>query len=102
MHHFPRFQLKPTSQAEAYAVRLACRLAQAHNLDVVQIESDNQMIIKLYVSEKVPPWDSLAVLVDVRWMARNRRWDFVWTRRANNKVAHWVATAHAQQILPTS
>lgn len=34
-------------QAEAQAVRLACFLAKDHNLPSVEIESDNQTIVKL-------------------------------------------------------
>ncbi|XP_028073760.1 uncharacterized protein LOC114276169 [Camellia sinensis] len=41
-------------QAEAYAVRLACRLAQMNGLYAAKIENDNQELIKLCVSETVP------------------------------------------------
>ncbi|KAL7189459.1 hypothetical protein ACSBR1_039162 [Camellia fascicularis] len=38
-----------TQQVEAQAVRLACFLAKNHNLPSVEIESDNQTIVKLCV-----------------------------------------------------
>ncbi|KAL7223959.1 hypothetical protein ACSBR1_025423 [Camellia fascicularis] len=40
--------------AEAQAIHLACFLAQEHNTSLVEIESDNQSLIKLCVSEDVP------------------------------------------------
>ncbi|KAL7189457.1 hypothetical protein ACSBR1_039160 [Camellia fascicularis] len=54
-----------TQQVEAQAVRLACFLAKNHNLPSVEIESDNQTIVKLCVSETVPPWESMAVVFDI-------------------------------------
>ncbi|KAL7176916.1 hypothetical protein ACSBR2_030284 [Camellia fascicularis] len=45
---------------------LACFLAQNHNLSFVEIESDNQTIIKLCVSETIPPWESVVVVSNIR------------------------------------
>ncbi|XP_028108408.1 uncharacterized protein LOC114307215 [Camellia sinensis] len=96
------FLSSSAQQAEALAVRLACFLAQNHNLPYVEIENDNQTIIKLCVSETVPPWESMVVVSDIRWLARSTNWVFSWIWRSKNKVAHWVSRAHASKILPNS
>ncbi|KAL7166169.1 hypothetical protein ACSBR2_036945 [Camellia fascicularis] len=44
----------------------------------------------------------MAVVADIRSLARDRAWKFMWTRRTNNSVTHWVATAHHRSALPTS
>ncbi|XP_028055444.1 uncharacterized protein LOC114259611 [Camellia sinensis] len=59
-------------QAEAYAVRLACCLAQLNRLSTAEFENDNQELIKLCVPETVPPWEIMAVVVDVRSFAKDR------------------------------
>lgn len=56
--------------AEAQAVRLAAQMATASHLDSAIIESDNQKVIKLAVSEQVPPWETLAIFLDIRHLAR--------------------------------
>ncbi|CAL5389426.1 unnamed protein product [Camellia sinensis] len=89
-------------QAEAVAVRLACRLAQMHGLSLADIENDNQELIHLCVSETVPPWEIMAVVADIRSLARDKAWNFMWTRRTNNSAAHWVANAHYRSALPAS
>ncbi|XP_028099060.1 uncharacterized protein LOC114298654 [Camellia sinensis] len=90
------------SQAEACAVRMACLMVKAHNLSFVEIESDNQMVIKLCVSEQVPPWELSAIILDIRHFASVYHLSFSWTHRSNNRVAHWVATSQASQVLPVS
>lgn len=59
-------------QAEAVAVRLACRLVQMYGLSMADIENDNQDLIHLCVSETVPPWEIMAVVADIRSLARDR------------------------------
>lgn len=72
-------------QAEARALQMSCLLTQVHNLNQVEIESDNQMIIHLCVSEMVPSWDCMAIVSDIQLLSRNRQWNFVWTKRSNNR-----------------
>ncbi|KAL7222781.1 hypothetical protein ACSBR1_024474 [Camellia fascicularis] len=81
-------------QAEAHAIRLARSLAQAHNASMVEIETDNQSLIKLCLSEDVPPWECMAMVHDIRSLSKPRQWNFGWTRRAN-RAAHWVANSYA-------
>ncbi|KAL7189912.1 hypothetical protein ACSBR1_039536 [Camellia fascicularis] len=70
---------------------MACLMIQAHNLSNVEIESDNQLVIQLSVSEMVPPWEISAMILDIRAIALQFHLLFTWTRCSNNKVAHWVA-----------
>lgn len=62
--------------AEAQAVRMACVMAHSYNLSYVEIESDSQMVINLCVSETVPPWESSAVLLDIREFAAQHQLSF--------------------------
>ncbi|CAL5428393.1 unnamed protein product [Camellia sinensis] len=96
------FFLASALQAEAVAVRLACRLVQMYGLSLADIENDNQDLIHLCVSETVPSWEITAIVADIRSLARDRAWKFMWTRRTNNSAAHWVATAHHRSSLPAS
>ncbi|GMP74951.1 hypothetical protein CsSME_00032193 [Camellia sinensis var. sinensis] len=89
-------------QAEAVAVRLACSLVQMYGLSLADIENDNQELIHLCVSETVPPWEIMAVVADIRSLARESGWKFLWTRRTNNSTAHWVGTTHYRSSLPAS
>ncbi|XP_028122009.1 uncharacterized protein LOC114319198 [Camellia sinensis] len=89
-------------QAEAVAVRLACRLVQMYGLSLADIENDNQELIHLCVSETVPPWEIKVAVADIRSLARDRAWKLLWTRRTNNSAAHWVATADYRSSLPAS
>ncbi|KAL7245497.1 hypothetical protein ACSBR2_000767 [Camellia fascicularis] len=58
---------------------------------LVDVESDNQPLIKLCVSEDVPPWECMAVVLDIQSFSKLRRRKFGWTSRANNRAAHWLA-----------
>ncbi|XP_028084016.1 uncharacterized protein LOC114285186 [Camellia sinensis] len=89
-------------QDEAFAVRMACLMVRAHNLSFVEIESDNQMVIKLCVSEQVPPWELSAIILDIRYFASAYQLSFSWTHRSNNRVVNWVAKTQASQDLPVS
>lgn len=80
---------------------MACLLAQAHNLSLVEIESDNQVIIKLYVSETIPPWEIMAFLFLIIACMLCRSWRFMWTR-SNNRVAHWVDKGNSNSLLSAS
>ncbi|KAL7252179.1 hypothetical protein ACSBR1_013931 [Camellia fascicularis] len=82
-----------TLEGEAHAIRLACFLADAHNLQQVEIEDDNRTIILLSVSEKVPPWEVGVLLRDIKTMASRCNFSFRWNPRHTNKVAHWLAKA---------
>ncbi|KAI8016601.1 hypothetical protein LOK49_LG05G02220 [Camellia lanceoleosa] len=75
-------------------------MATASHLDSVIIESDNQEVIKLAISEQVPPWETLAIFLDIRHLARQGNLQLPWTPRSNNRAAHWVAQAHARNELP--
>ncbi|CAL5417519.1 unnamed protein product [Camellia sinensis] len=88
--------------AEAKAVRIACVVAHSYSLSYVEIESDSQMAINLCVSETVPPWESSAVLLDIREFAAQHHLSFSWTSRHNNMAAHWVAKALTARSLPSN
>lgn len=81
-------------------MRLAAQMAIASNLDSAIIESDNQEVIKLGVSEQVPPCETLAIFLDIRHLARQGNFQLKWTNRTNNRAAHWVAQACVHNELP--
>lgn len=58
-------EIDSSLHGELLAVRLACGMAKVLELRGVQIESDNQMAIKLSVSEHDPPWSVMAVVFDI-------------------------------------
>lgn len=66
------------------------------------IESDNQVAIKLSVSELDPPWEVAAVVMDIRQMKREENIGFAWIRRSANELAHVVATKALRNLLPFS
>ncbi|KAI7995021.1 hypothetical protein LOK49_LG11G00195 [Camellia lanceoleosa] len=64
--------LRSVAQCELLAIRHACLMADALNLNTVEIESDCKSVIQLCVSEGVPPWELLALICDVRSLASRR------------------------------
>ncbi|KAG5556475.1 hypothetical protein RHGRI_006921 [Rhododendron griersonianum] len=97
-----RFKISATSAflAEASVLREACLFAKALNLSSVCIENDNAQLISLSVSELVPPWEVLAIISDIRLLAREEGLSFRWTPREGNEAAHWVASSQASSIGP--
>ncbi|KAL7243137.1 hypothetical protein ACSBR1_015538 [Camellia fascicularis] len=95
-----KIRVRSVAQGELLAVRHACLMADASNLAVVDVESDCKSVIYLCVSEGVPPWELLAMISDVRYLATNRQLNFVWCPRKGNRAAHWVASACLYNSLP--
>ncbi|KAG5545805.1 hypothetical protein RHGRI_018086 [Rhododendron griersonianum] len=97
-----RFRISATSalHAEASVIREACLFAKALNLSSVCIENDNAQLISLSVSELVPPWEVLAILSDIRLLAKDEGLSFRWTPREGNEAAHWVASSQASSLGP--
>ncbi|CAL5375563.1 unnamed protein product [Camellia sinensis] len=79
---------------------MACLFAQSHSLTNVEIESDNRQVIQRSASKNVPLWELNVVIRDVRSLASQLQLSFSWTRRDNNKVAHWVAQSLASKSPP--
>ncbi|KAG5532237.1 hypothetical protein RHGRI_026761 [Rhododendron griersonianum] len=63
-------------------------------------ENDNAQLISLSVSELVPPWEVLAILSDIRLLAKDEGLSFRWTPREGNEAAHWVASSQASSLGP--
>ncbi|KAE9462142.1 hypothetical protein C3L33_05934, partial [Rhododendron williamsianum] len=97
-----RFRILATSalHAEAFVIREACLFAKALNLSSVCIENDNAQLISLSVSELVLPWEVLAILSDIRLLAKDEGLSFRWTPREGNEAAHWVASSQASSLGP--
>ncbi|KAI8538927.1 hypothetical protein RHMOL_Rhmol09G0141300 [Rhododendron molle] len=53
-------------QGELLALRFACGMVKTLGLLGAVIESDNQVAIKLSVSELDPPWEVASVVMDIR------------------------------------
>ncbi|KAF7139221.1 hypothetical protein RHSIM_Rhsim07G0138700 [Rhododendron simsii] len=87
-------------QGELLAIRLACAMANSLGLLEVEIESDNQMAIKLSASELVPPWEVGAVVQDIRLLSQSGGFSFKWVKREANGLAHLVASYSLRSLLP--
>ncbi|KAI7986748.1 hypothetical protein LOK49_LG14G00141 [Camellia lanceoleosa] len=94
------FPASSTFVAEAHAVRMATMMAQAYDLNSTIVESDCKEVIQLGVDETVPPWEGLAILLDIRHLVSEGNLILKWTTRNNNKVANWVAQTYACNLLP--
>ncbi|KAH7843546.1 hypothetical protein Vadar_018002 [Vaccinium darrowii] len=89
-------------QGELLAIRRACGMAKALNLFGVTIESDNQTAIKLSVSELVPPWEVLTVVLDIREFVSSLGLCLAWVKREANELAHVVASNAVRGNLPVN
>lgn len=63
------------------------------------IESDNQLAIKLGVSELVPPWDIATIVWDIRQFREELGVTFAWARRKANQLAHVVANKSDERLV---
>lgn len=68
-------------QGELLAICLACGMVTDLKLNKVEIESDNQLAVKLSGSELVPPWEVMAVVLDVRQFCRDLGLTVSWINR---------------------
>lgn len=88
-------------QGEALAIRMALTMVLPSYHHSAIIESDNQSIIKLCLTENVPPWECSAIVEDIRTQSLYVNCSFVWIPRTYNRVAHWVASQHLKgSLLP--
>lgn len=87
-------------QGELLAIRQACGMVRSLGLNEAVIESDNQQAIKLSVSELVPPWEVMALVMDIRQIRQEADLKLVWARREANGLAHVVATMALKNLLP--
>ncbi|GMP68593.1 hypothetical protein CsSME_00028156 [Camellia sinensis var. sinensis] len=75
-------------------------MAQACDLNSTIVESDCKEVIQLEVGETVPPWEGLAILLDICHLVRVENLLLKWTTGQNNQVANWVAQTYACNLLP--
>ncbi|GJU47905.1 ethylene-responsive transcription factor ERF011-like protein [Tanacetum coccineum] len=86
--------------AEVLAVHYACQLAFRRGWSQAIVESDCQTAITLSSTETIPPWNLAALVSDIRSWSANLKLSFSWTKRDNNKVAHWAACFASLSTLP--
>ncbi|GMP46040.1 hypothetical protein CsSME_00014349 [Camellia sinensis var. sinensis] len=79
---------------------MATMMAQACDLNYTIVESDCKEVIQLGVGETAPPWEGLAILLDIHHLVRVRNLLLKWTTKNNNQVANWVGQAYACNLLP--
>ncbi|KAI8003566.1 hypothetical protein LOK49_LG08G03257 [Camellia lanceoleosa] len=94
------WRVSSSLQGEALACRCACQLAQARNLNMVEIKGDNKTVLFLCVSETDPPWDCNVIIGDIKSLAAHGNLTFSWKPRTANQTAHWVAQASLHGVLP--
>ncbi|KAH7842585.1 hypothetical protein Vadar_007008 [Vaccinium darrowii] len=87
-------------QGELLAIREACLMISALGMKGVSVESDNKQAILLSASELVPPWEVIAMVLDIWELACMRGILFKWVRREANKAAHSIATLAKSGKLP--
>lgn len=87
---------------ELLALRFACGMVKALGLLGAVIESDNQVAIKLSVSELVPPWEVASVVMDIRDLVRDVGVCLQWVKREGNALAHVVAKKALRGLLPVN
>ncbi|KAH7834120.1 hypothetical protein Vadar_012884 [Vaccinium darrowii] len=88
-------------QGELLAIRRACVMGKDLGLHGFTIESDNQMAIKLSVSELDPPWEDSAIVWDIRQLGLEMKIQFCWIKRTANELAHAVASKAIRGLLPS-
>lgn len=78
---------------EAWALRIACVMAEERNIDRAIFESDCKHLVDLLVDSKLEcPWEIATIVDDIKAWASRRQWTFTWCRRECNKAAHWIAS----------
>ncbi|KAI8002785.1 hypothetical protein LOK49_LG08G03236 [Camellia lanceoleosa] len=80
------WRVSSSLQGEALACRCACQLAQARNLNMVEIKGDNKTVLFLCVSETDPPWDCNVIIGDIKSLVT--RWKFDLRLEASNKKSN--------------
>ncbi|GJX72138.1 G-type lectin S-receptor-like serine/threonine-protein kinase, partial [Tanacetum coccineum] len=86
--------------ADVLAVHYACQLAFRRGWSQAFVESDCETAITLSSTETIPPWNLAALVSDIRSWSTNLQLSFSWTKRDNNKVAHWAACFASLSALP--
>ncbi|GMQ05608.1 hypothetical protein CsSME_00050572 [Camellia sinensis var. sinensis] len=79
--------VRSVMQGEAMAVRWACLMARSLNPSQVEIAGDNKAVI---------------CLCDIRRLANQCNFSFLWTPREANSAAHWTARAFLNGVLPSN
>nr|GEY25907.1 ethylene-responsive transcription factor ERF011-like [Tanacetum cinerariifolium] len=85
---------------EVLVVHYACQLAFHRGWSQAIVESDCQTAITLSSTKMIPPWNLDALVSDIRSWSANLQLSFSWTKRDNNKVAHWVTCFASLSALP--
>ncbi|KAI7984812.1 hypothetical protein LOK49_LG14G00812 [Camellia lanceoleosa] len=81
-------KVRSVMQDEALAVRWACLMARSLNLSQVEIVGDNKTMISLCVFEVVPPWKCAPIIEDIRSLAIQCNFSFLWTPYKANSAAN--------------
>nr|GEU98086.1 cytochrome P450 [Tanacetum cinerariifolium] len=85
---------------QVLAVHYACQLAFRRGWSQAIVESDCQTSITLSSTETIPSWNLAALISDIRSWSANLQLSFSWTKRDNNKVAHWATRFASLSALP--
>ncbi|GJU04927.1 reverse transcriptase [Tanacetum coccineum] len=86
--------------AEVLVVHYAGQLAFRRGWSQAIVESDCQTAITLSSTKTITPWNFAGLVNNIRSWSTNLQLSFSWTKRENNKVAHWVARFAYSSALP--
>ncbi|CAL5441364.1 unnamed protein product [Camellia sinensis] len=75
-------------------------MARSLNLSQVEIVGDNKTVISHCVSEVVPPWECAPIIEDIRSLAIQCNFSFLWTPCEANSAANWATRTFLNGVLP--
>lgn len=75
-------KISSSLQGELLAICQGCGMIKDLGMMEGLVELDNQLAIKLSVSELIPPWEVLAVVGDIRQMKDELGISFGWVKRS--------------------
>jgi len=97
--HYGRVKVSSAIVIEAWALRIACAMAEERNINGAIFESDCISLVNSVNDASVEClWEIAVIVEDIRVWASKRHWTFRWCKRECNKAAHWIANSYLNSI----